>query len=99
MNDICRVSNTASIVLFADDTNIFFESDVNDSNVHAEVSLQLNKFNDWFAANKLSLDVDHKTNYRPIVFHALRIFCWDKNILMGGKRLQQVYTIKFLGAY
>ena len=37
VDDICRVSNKARIVFFADDTNIFFESDVNDSNFHAVV--------------------------------------------------------------
>lgn len=65
MNDISLVSKKAEVVLFADDTNIFFTG--NDpyqleNNVVNELSL----FSDWFIANKLSLNIS-KTNF--IVFN------------------------------
>ncbi|WP_411026860.1 hypothetical protein, partial [Salmonella sp. s55044] len=60
------------------------------------VSRELDKFNDWFAANKLSLNID-KTNY--VAFNTSRTFNWDKDIKMGGKILKQVYTTKFLGVH
>ena len=96
VNDICHVSETAKIILFADDTNIFFESDSNNNSFHIEVSTELNKFHDWFAANKLSLNID-KTNY--IAFNASRNFNWNNDITMGRDILKQVNTVKFLGVH
>ncbi|WP_223119964.1 reverse transcriptase domain-containing protein, partial [Salmonella sp. S146_54837] len=52
VNDICHVSEIANIILFADDTNIFFESDATVNSFHITVSRELDKLNDWFAANK-----------------------------------------------
>jgi hypothetical protein len=55
INDICNVSQLIDIVLFADDTNIFFS--------HKELQYVINTLNremenlsDWFQANKLSLN-------------------------------------------
>lgn len=96
VNDICHVSEIANITLFADDTNIFFESNENENLFHIKVSSELNKFNDWFASNKLSLNIG-KTNY--IVFNTSRNFSWDKDIFMGGKILKEVFSNKFLGVH
>ena len=96
INDICHVSKVANMTLYADDTNIFFESNVSDCSFHTKISFELNKFNDWFAANKLSLNIG-KTKY--IAFNTSRNFIWDKDIVMGGKILNQVYTTKFLGVH
>ena len=73
-------------------THIFFESDGNGNSFHNEVSAELNNFNNWFAANKLSLNVG-KTKY--IAFNNSRTFKWDKDITMEGKTLKQVYTTEF----
>ncbi|WP_411026773.1 hypothetical protein, partial [Salmonella sp. s54395] len=81
LNDICHVSEIVNIILFDDDTNISFES---------------NAIVNWFAANKVSLNID-KTNY--IAFNTSRTFNWDTDIIMGGKILKQVYTTKFLGVH
>ena len=87
VNDISNVSNKCSLVLFADDTNIFF-TDNNASNLERLVCEELQKFNSWFAANKLSLNVG-KTKY--MVFN-------DKNpnfnISMDGGCISRVDSIK-----
>ncbi|PIK60466.1 putative RNA-directed DNA polymerase from mobile element jockey-like [Apostichopus japonicus] len=74
INDICHISNIAKTILFADDTSIFFESN-NLNTLHDIVSMELNQFNDWFATNKLSLNLD-KTSY--IVFNKSKSFSWKK---------------------
>ena len=96
VNDICHLSENVNMTLFADDTNIFFESDVNENSFHTTISSELNKFSDWFAANKLSLNIG-KTKY--IAFNTSRNFIWDKDIIMDGKVLTQVHTTKFLGVH
>ena len=92
VNDISNVSNKCSLVLFADDTNIFF-TDNNASNLERLVCEELQKFNSWFAANKLSLNVG-KTKY--MVFN-------DKNpnfnISMDGGCISRVDSMNFLGVF
>ena len=61
INDICNVSEIFKYVLFADDTNIFC-SDNNLHNLMMTVNKELKKLCDWFAVNKLSLNLN-KTNY------------------------------------
>ena len=95
MNDICHVSDTADIILFADDTNIFFK-DKHIDTLHITATTELNKFCDWFSANKLSLNVN-KTNY--MIFNNSRSIRWDKDVYMNGSLVNQVTTTKFLGVH
>ena len=90
------MSKIANITLFADDTNIFFDLGSDDHSLPIMVSTELDKFNDWFASNKLSLNID-KTNY--IAFNSSRTFSWNNDITMGGKILKPVLTTKFLGVH
>ena len=65
INDIFKASNNISAKMFADDTNFF----LNHSNVKELFSLmntELEKFNIWFKANKLSLNAG-KTRFT--LFH------------------------------
>lgn len=64
VNDISIISPNASLVLFANDTNIFL-SGSNYVRLQQTIRNDLAAFSDWLAANKLSLNVD-KTNF--IVF-------------------------------
>ena len=86
-----EVSDKCSLVLFADDTNIFFTGDPN--NLERLACEELNKFSTWFRANKLSLNVD-KTKF--MVFNAKNR---NFHISMDGKPLCKVDTIKFLGVH
>ena len=57
INDICNVSVIAKLILFADDTNLFF-SHPSPAHLVYEINQELNKFSVWFRANKLSLNLD-----------------------------------------
>ena len=71
VNDICNVltSSSLDIILFADDTSIFFSC--NDLNTLSfTLNNELNKLSDWFSANKLSVNIK-KSKY--IVFRPRQI--------------------------
>ena len=56
MNDVSKISSNASVILFADDTNIFFSDSVY-ARLQQNIQKDLNALSDWFAANKLSLNI------------------------------------------
>ena len=64
INDMYRSSNQMRFVHFADDTTVF-ESDSDINNVHATVSRELVRVDNWLKANRLSLNVS-KTSYMLI---------------------------------
>lgn len=64
INDICKVSSTLNLVVFADDTNIFCTGENLNQLLH-DVSVDLGKLKLWFDCNKLSLNIS-KTKF--IVF-------------------------------
>ena len=66
INDLPKVSKKLKFYLFADDTNIYCESDTVD-NVVEKASSELRKVKKWLDANKLSIYIN-KRNY--IIFHS-----------------------------
>ena len=92
INDICNVSPVLKFILFADDTNIFCSgSDIVQLSII--VSNELDKLNEWFAVNKLSLNLS-KTNF--MLFTNSRR---DQNISISinNCEIDMVYKTKFLG--
>ena len=61
INDICNVSSIAKLVLFADDTNLFF-SGRDPVHLNNLVNEEIPKFSQWLMTNKLTLNVD-KTKF------------------------------------
>ena len=61
INDMCEVSKLLNIILFADDTSIFY-STRNIVDITCTVNNELEKLDIWFRVNKLSLNVN-KTNF------------------------------------
>ena len=56
INDLCNVSKVLELILFADDTNIFYlHTDA--SCLMEVVNLELKKITCWFYTNKLSINV------------------------------------------
>ena len=55
INDMFKASNLLSTIMFADDTN-FFLSHNNANELFTLMNEELEKFNTWFKANKLSLN-------------------------------------------
>ena len=61
INDLCNVSKVLEMILFADDTNIFY-SHTDASYLMEVVNLELKKITCWFYTNKLSINVK-KSNF------------------------------------
>ena len=69
INDLPSSSKILNLILFADDTNLFYDHK-NVIKLFATVNEELMNINDWFVANKLSLSLNiEKTKYS--LFHKL----------------------------
>lgn len=94
INDLISTSNLFKYVIFADDTNIL----CSDENIHGlidKVNTELKTVDDWFCANKLSLNID-KTNFM--------IFTTSQNqipnnvvIKIRDTKINRVFSTNFLG--
>ena len=94
INDLPNASEKLTFYLFADDTNIYYESkDL--SNLTKVVNKELRLVKKWLDANKLSLNIN-KTNY--IIFHSSSVNVPPgSNIKIGKKHIKRVEFVKFLG--
>ena len=61
INDLCKVSKALDMILFADDTNIFY-SHKDPEYLMETMNSELKKLTNWFQANKLSINVK-KSNF------------------------------------
>ena len=97
VNDMFKVSSLVSTIMFADDTNLFLSHE-NIKEMFTLMNNELRKFDDWFRANKLSLNVEktkftlfHKPSQSenlPLKLPTLRL----NDILIERKE-----SLKFLG--
>ena len=93
INDMCEVSKLLNIILFADDTSIFY-STRNIMDIACTVNNELEKLDIWFRVNKLSLNVN-KTNF--IMFTNKKQHRPTVNTILNGTNIEQVSHTKFLG--
>ena len=94
INDLPSVSKYLTFYLFADDTNIYFESPEL-SKIEKVVNRELRKVRKWLEANRLALNVD-KTNF--VIFHLQQRKLTDHIVLkIGNKKIKQESYVKFLG--
>ena len=61
INDLPNISKLLNLILFADDTNIHFESD-NANDLSKTINKELEKVKPWIYCNKLVINIV-KTNY------------------------------------
>ena len=97
VNDLCNASNILDPIMFADDTNLFY-SHQNISSLFSTVNNELNKINEWFKANKLSLNVKktkytffHKNSFKDNV--PLKL----PDLKIANMKIERTNAIKFLG--
>ena len=92
INYLCKVSNIVKFILFADDTNIY-SSGFDLKELYVYINKELEKFNEWFALNKLSLNVS-KTNFMRFgnIHSNVKI-----ELRIGDKEIEEVFVTKFLG--
>ena len=69
VNDICNVSSVAKLIIFADDTNLFF-SNKDPLHLIELLNQEIPKFSQWLSTNKLSLNIDKTTEF--ILFKPLQ---------------------------
>ena len=94
INDLPNISNKLKFYLFADDTNIYYESD--DLNVlEITMNKELGKLHEWLCLNRLSLNIS-KTNF--VIFHALnKPINYLVTILINKHAIDEVNSVKYLG--
>ena len=94
INDINHNIKHGNTILFADDTNLLFnDKDLN--KLVKTVNSELSNVQNWFAANKLSLNIN-KTQY--IIFHPYqKIIPAHNDIILGNNVLKREASAKFLG--
>ena len=93
-NDLPKSSKLLSFYLFADDTNIYFESD-NLATLAKKVNNELRKVKSWLDCNKLALNID-KTNF--VLFRFGRRQLTDLPVLkIGNQCINRAMCVKFLG--
>ena len=95
-NDIPNSLKYFKLILFADDTTVYISGeDVTD--LFRCLNHDLSKLNDWFKANKLSLNVN-KTNY--ILFNKnTAVLPPEVCLYIGTDKLEQVRCTKLLGLH
>ena len=95
INDLPSVSKFLTFYLFADDTNIYFESPEL-SKIGKVVNRELRKVRKWLEANRLALNVD-KINF---IFHSQQLKLTDHIVLkLVIKRLNRNHMSNFLEYY
>jgi hypothetical protein len=79
--------------LFADDTNIYYESD-NLQELENTINVELKKLCLWLNVNRLALNVG-KTNF--VIFRANKKLTHNVTLIMNKKALAQKDNVKYLG--
>ena len=97
VNDLHKASSLLKHIMFADDTNLFYSHN-NIKTLFQTVNKELTLINEWFKANKLSLNTS-KTKYT--FFHKLRrndyIPLKLPALKINNTEIKREYCIKFLG--
>lgn len=96
VNDIINIKGSQELVMYADDTNVFFTSD-DIVKLHSLVNVYLEQLSNWLLDNRLQLNAS-KTNY--MIFRP----CNKKvekeiSIIFNGTKLNRVTEQKFLGVW
>ena len=94
INDLPNVSQILNFYLFADDTNIYYESK-SLADIEKTLNRELDKLYLWLNVNRLSLNID-KTNF--IVFHPYNKPTKKRiTIKINKKAINEKNSIKYLG--
>ena len=96
INDLRNISKVLDFYLFADDTNIYYESN-SIQDLEKTINKELNKLYLWLNVNRLSLNID-KTNY--IIFHPYNNPMKQHiTIKINNKAINEKEFIKYLGVF
>ena len=94
INDLPNISSKLSLFLFADDTNIYYESK-NLEEIEKTVNAELKLLSQWLNVNRLALNVS-KTNF--VIFRSnKKPLNHNVVLIMNRKALEQKDHVKYLG--
>ena len=93
INDLPNISRKLKFYLFADDTNIYYESD-NLDNLQNIVNNELKKLSLWLNSNRLALNIS-KTNF--VIFASINKPLKNVTIFLGNNAIAQTDFVKYLG--
>ena len=93
INDLPNVSKHLTFYLFADDTNIYFESSYL-SYIQRIVKRELHNVRKWLEANRLVLNIN-TINF--VIFHSQRRRMTECIVLKIGRKIKEESYVKFLG--
>ena len=96
INNLAFVTRILDPILYADDTNLFYES----KNLNEEIEVinsELKLVENWCSRNKPTVNMD-KTNFIIIKSYQNR-FQLNKKLKLFGNDLNETESIKFLGVY
>jgi len=97
INDLNTATNIFHPIVYADDTalsTILSAFGSNDQNIEDKINKELNDINDWFKANKLSLNID-KT--KAMIFHTHQRKVNSLNIKINNVAIEFVNSFNYLG--
>ena len=95
INDLPNISKILKFYLFADDTNIFYQSnDLND--IQTTVNSELKKLTMWLNANRLAPNIS-KTNF--VIFASTNKPLKNVTLLLNNKAFDQKDFVKYPSIY
>ena len=93
VNDLPNISDKLKFYLFADDTNIYYDSD-DLLDIEKTVNRELRKLSQWLNVNRLALNVG-KTNF--VIFRANKRIYHNVTLILNRKAIEQKDHVKYLG--
>ena len=93
INDLPNISQKLKFYLFADDTNIYLESD-NLNVLEKTMNKELEKLHEWLCLNRLSLNIS-KTNF--VIFQPINKPKVQVTILIDKEAIEEEQYVKYLG--
>ena len=94
INDLPNIYTILKFYLFADDTNIYYES-TSSKKLEKTLNCELKKLYQWLCVNRLSLNIK-KTNF--VIIHAFNKKVVESPTLMINKKaISEEKYVKYLG--
>jgi hypothetical protein len=97
INDLPNVTTLLKPILYADDTNLFFETKNLNTQIE-NINSELDLVNKWCVANKMTINLS-KTSYIVMKTHQNKSQLNENEIKLDDTYLHEEQSIKFLGVH
>lgn len=95
-NDMPKILKFTNSIMFADDTTIFI-SGKNLKFLYRKINDDMKRLTQWFKENSLTVNVDK--SFSVLFKTKKKLANYQGNIIMGGAKVKQVDSVKFLGVH